>query len=72
MKFFTKKLSMFQNLDLPLFFCKIGLHLPLKGHTYNFTDKISGKHVYDTQCPCGKKWMTDSKFSLVVFKVEKK
>lgn len=27
--------------------CKLNIHRPLKGHVYNFTDKVSGKIVYD-------------------------
>jgi len=43
-----------------LMFCKIGIHRPLRNHYCNFIDKISGKTVFEAECPCGKKWMTDS------------
>ena len=51
--------------------CAIGIHRPLKGHTHNFIDKVSGQTVYNAECPCGKKWMVDSPFSFGGFKVER-
>ena len=50
--------------------CRIGLHWPLKGHTFEFTDWVSGKAVNMTTCPCGRKWMTDTMSSYPFFKVE--
>lgn len=40
--------------------CKAGIHRPLNGHVSEFRDIVSGKMVYSTYCPCGKKWLTDS------------
>ena len=51
--------------------CKLGWHRPLVNHHHNFIDKVSGKTVYDAECPCGKKWMVDSPFGFGGFKVEK-
>ena len=50
--------------------CKIGVHRPLRNYSYNFTDQVSGLPVYDAECPCGKKWMTDGHMWWG-FKVEK-
>jgi hypothetical protein len=51
--------------------CKLGWHRPLKNHKYNFTDKVSGKTVFNAVCPCGKKWMTDSPFGFFGCKVDR-
>lgn len=40
--------------------CKLGIHRPLKIGRYLFTDRVVGKMVRVAECPCGKKWMTDS------------
>ena len=51
--------------------CKLNIHRPLKGHVYNFTDKVSGKIVYDAICPCKKVFMVDSIYGWLGFKVKK-
>ena len=40
--------------------CKLGIHRPLTNHEFRFIDRVSGKSVYIAECPCGKKWLTDS------------
>ena len=51
--------------------CSIGIHRPLQEHHHNFIDSVSGDTVYDAVCPCGKKWMTDSRNGYLGFKAEK-
>lgn len=41
--------------------CKHGIHRPLSGHQYHFTDTVSGKAVYIAKCPCGKEYLVDSR-----------
>ena len=50
--------------------CKIGIHRPLFGHYCSFIDKINHKEVFKAQCCCGKRWLTDSVFGWLGFKVE--
>lgn len=63
--------KIYQKRDLGIMslFCKIGLHW-MRKHSFIFTDVVSGKPVYSTECPCGRKWMVDTLFSLPMFKVE--
>lgn len=49
--------------------CKLGWHRPLKRHIYSFTDVVSGKAVYNAECPCGLKWKVDSMAGLRGYKV---
>lgn len=49
----------------------MGIHRPLINHSFNFTDIVSGKSVYNVECPCGKKWMVDSMSKFFGHKVEK-
>jgi len=49
--------------------CILGIHRPLSGHRLSFIDSVSGQTVYVAKCPCGKKWMVDSPFSMLGFKV---
>lgn len=51
-------------------FCLIGIHRPLKVMDAYFKDVISGKMVFDAECPCGKKFMTDNINGWKGFKVE--
>lgn len=51
---------------------RLGIHRPLFNHWYNFTDKVSGKSVYNAECFCGKKCMVDNCFGFFGFKVERK
>ena len=51
--------------------CKIGIHRPLKNHTYDFTDKVSRMTVYEAECSCGIKWMVDSPFKYFGHKIKK-
>ena len=39
--------------------CKLGIHRPLIKNEYLFTDKVSGRFVFNTNCPCGREYMTD-------------
>ena len=41
--------------------CCIGIHGPLRGHEYRFTDVVSGLMVFRARCPCGQVWLTDSR-----------
>jgi hypothetical protein len=50
--------------------CKIGIHRPLFGHYCTFVDKISQKDVFKARCFCGRRWLTDSVFGWLGFKVE--
>ena len=40
--------------------CRLGIHRPLTGHHFHFTDTVSGRAVWKAQCPCGVEWMVDS------------
>lgn len=51
-------------------FCKLGWHRPLMHHQYYFTDRVSNRPVYICLCPCGKKWMCDSKKPFGGFKIK--
>ena len=51
--------------------CRLGWHRPLRGHQANFRDVVSGKMVFNADCPCGKHWMTDSPAPWFGFKVER-
>lgn len=51
--------------------CKFGIHRPLRGHSHNFIDRVSGKTVFNVKCPCGKEYMVDSLFGWFGTKVEK-
>jgi len=51
--------------------CKLGLHRPLFGHKSNFTDCVSGKMVYNTECKCGILWLTDSRNSWLGSKMKR-
>lgn len=51
--------------------CKLGIHRPLRKHSFNFIEKVTDLSIYDAECPCGKKWMTNSPLGWG-FKVEKK
>ena len=42
----------------------------LKNHRHNFIDRVSGKTVFTAECRCGKKFMVDTLFPIVDFKVE--
>ena len=42
--------------------CRMEVHRPLKGHTLQFIDRVSGKSVYKAMCSCGKEWLVDSPF----------
>jgi len=46
----------------PPILCRLGIHRPLKDHRHNFIDVVSGKTVYNAECPCGLTWMVDSPF----------
>lgn len=50
------------------FFCKIRLHW-MQNHTSNFTDKVSGKTVFNATCACGKKWMVDTLSPIALSKI---
>ena len=62
----------FEVLSMFKFLCRLGIHKPLTGHTYHFTDTVSGKSVYIAKCPCGREWLTDSPFSFFGFKIARK
>ena len=49
--------------------CKFGIHRPLMTIEYYFTDVVTGKKVYKTECPCGLYWMTDTTNKWLGFKV---
>lgn len=49
--------------------CRIGIHKPIKGFTFSFTDVISGKPVYRGRCACGRQWLTELPPSVSGFKV---
>ena len=51
--------------------CRLNIHRPLKNHHHTFTDCVSGKTVFDAECPCGLKFMVDSQFGFCGFKVAK-
>ena len=53
------------------FLCRIGIHRPLKIMDAYFKDQVSGKMVFEAECPCGKKFMTDDINGWKGFKVEK-
>ncbi len=50
--------------------CKIGLHWPIKKLGHSFTDRVSTRSVWEGGCPCGKRWLCDSKHAFPAFKVE--
>lgn len=50
--------------------CKIGLHRPLKIRSCLFIDVVSGKEVFESYCPCGKRWLTDSTFGWLGHKIQ--
>jgi len=52
--------------------CKLGIHRPLFGHIFEFTDVVSHKPVYSVTCPCGKRFLTDSTSKWFGFKVSTK
>ena len=51
--------------------CRIGLHWPMRGHSYAFTDVVEGCGVYDAVCPCGREWLVNAT-AFPTFKVERK
>ena len=51
--------------------CLIGIHRPLKVMDAHFQDQVSGKMVFNAECSCGKKFMTDDINGWFGFKVEK-
>lgn len=51
--------------------CRIGIHW-MSGHASLFVDRVFGETVFNTTCPCGKEWMTDTLFPLPIFKIERK
>ena len=53
-------------------FCKIGLHWPMRNHTIAFLDIVNSKQIYYAECPCGEKWMVDTKCPYPLFKVNQK
>lgn len=54
------------------FFCDIGWHW-MENHLGNFTDKVSGKTVYNAECAiCKKEYMVDTLFPIASFKVRRK
>jgi hypothetical protein len=52
--------------------CRLGVHRPLSGHSHLFVDSVSGKTVFGARCPCGRRWMVDSLYGFLGFKVERK
>ena len=52
--------------------CRIGIHRPLKIKSSNFTDTVSGKTVFNAECSCKKKWLTDGVFGWFGTKTLKK
>ena len=52
--------------------CKLGWHRPLYNHRHNFIDKVSGKTVYNAECSCGIRYMVDSPYGFLGFKVKRK
>lgn len=50
--------------------CKLGIHY-MQNHKHNFVDVVSRKTVYNTVCPCGKKWLVDTLSPITLFKVLK-
>lgn len=63
---YMKKLSSY----IKKFFCHIGIHW-MENHHYNFIDRVDGKIVYNAECACGGKWMVDSPFALLGFRVRR-
>lgn len=59
-------LKQIKNLKL----CDVGIHRPLKNHRDHFVDTVSLKMVYRTECPCGRRWMVDSRYGFLGDKVE--
>lgn len=51
--------------------CKIGLHWPLHRKKKAFTDRVSHKPVYLTQCNCGKYWLAEGRYKFFKVAVEK-
>ena len=51
-------------------FCKIGIHWMENHHSYLW-DYIGGTPIFSAECPCGRKWMVESAFPIVTFKVER-
>lgn len=51
--------------------CKLNMHQPLTKHDSNFVDVVSGKTVFNAECPCGIKWLTDSSSKWFGFKIKK-
>ena len=51
-------------------FCKLGLHWRMKVLDCMFIDVVSWRSVYEAVCPCGRKWMVDSRHGFPLFKVE--
>ena len=52
------------------FLCLIGIHRPLKVMDSKFWDKVAHKMVFDAECSCGKKFMTDDINGWKGFKLE--
>jgi hypothetical protein len=52
--------------------CKVGLHWPMAGHVFFFTDRVEGIPIYDCHCPCGRTWMVANKQRYPRYKVETK
>ena len=50
--------------------CYLGIHRPLKNHSYYCIDMISRKQKYKAICPCGKQWLTDSNNPWLGFKIK--
>ncbi len=46
--------------EMKNFLCLIGIHRPLKVMDAYFMDQVSRLMVFEAECPCGKKFMTDN------------
>lgn len=52
--------------------CRLGVHRPLRGHSFLFHDIVSGKRVFAARCPCEIRWLTDSLFGFFGFRIKTK
>ena len=50
--------------------CKLKVHW-MRNHHHNFIDSVSGKTVFNAECPCGKRWMVDTLSPITFFKVDR-
>lgn len=51
------------------FFCLVGIHW-MENHHHYFIDIVDGKTVFKAECACGEKWMVDSPFPLLGFRIK--